>query len=1801
MPSPRSSRLRCPAGPGSTLYRPQPISRSPFRIALPCALQAGHFLSIVNSGTGSPGLTELGTDAHVGSVLSVPSVTLRDRAKVDGNIQSGGTVTRQNQTIVSGTVTANSPPAFDRWSWTVDFPPPGENLSVGPDGAAAPPPGPMGDVTVFSRSTLRLRTGTYYLSSLALEPQAQVAVDTTRGPVVVYVRAGLTWRGGVTFNGPSNRFLVAYSGTNALALESPFTGTVIAPGASLRLAVGGATHTGAFFAKNLQLDPDVQVKFQPFVNWPDLPVVRDNLCAPATPGIGAQTLTIHVPRGLRGADVAVQAEARLTLQTGSQILQYQGGFAPVSSTGQGPTSLGNTVATGHLFSSANASVGTGSVIHGSARSAGSITFAAGARATETVRTSTELTPFGAESVAYTRPSARANGLAASSTAVTASPSLNYGPSNVSYGGVLKLTAGDFHFDSLTVARGGLISVDNTAGPVRVFIYGAFNFAGVIREALADKANVLFVQTSCNDVTLEGPFRGTLLAPAASIRLKPVAAGHTGAFFGASVIVEPGTIVRHHAFKRSDCAQADDGCGSTLGCSATKLCAPPTALASVTPIAECVLARGDGTFVARFGYNNAASATVSISPGAQNKLSTGTQFQSQVFEPGRHEGAFYVKLSNSLTWTLGTKQASLSTSSSRCQGVVEGLDRPIRVVGSHDNESGASTPGTQAHAPLDFQVPPRLAVSLGGAGNGTATLKYRDLTAGLVTCTYRGGSRVATAVKDFDRARGRFYDFVSCTNGAAKGSTATGSEWTVNVVSGDPTYSQTNVTAEVGPGCSALDAPIPADISVKTRESFSWKTTQALADTDPNGLPALYYMWIYVERREQVEALKRMRIYHRTLPIFGSQLAAYSGKCGTIDTSGDGTGIFVHALVPGAVFNLWRTTSLVVLNRGAGTIPFRVAQVLPAPEPALMNSDGLSLSWTKIKASGLIPFGEQTATQAPLFGIHVPIVDDVIEATEDLVDGSVDYVAGVPIIGDAITGAVHVGDNIIDTAISIAPSFDEIVEASVDLIEIVEGLVTNSLGEFESWIFDTVPMHLDLTVLNRDAAFNTDSPMIRAWGSEGGRELPLTGVRAEIHKWGNLLLPTTYHNTVSDDGQVNIEVAKGGSARGQSGLCISLQNDAAMMASGITENEFCDFRDIEYNWDFDNGNIRELRVNDWQLHAFNQINDAYRYAKKVLDFTPRQAEVGVGFAANLIAKGNADQPLTACLNFPEGKELLVEMSAALGIAPGGPAVGAVGLLAAPIIERDMFLPDTAEPRDSRGIVTHEYGHFIMCDILHNIDRNALLRLFRDRIPEGKADSRDDDVTVQSEAFADFIMTQVAGGGNYSRFAADRLSNFSSYCLVPPCVETNFRGQSEVPSIVSFNDEARRFTSLLHDVVDRKADLSRSDNSLPTNADLWSTGPGSTNLSYSSLGYLMDTDDAIELPGTAVDEWWDNALEGCRDDLGDPSTTCNIDPIRMQHGLARTMMDRDATWCDTCSLIMAHSRLPEATSATTLQATWHACADTSEGQDILGPPPTDDLRLDAATCKPCDPGTVSDPSGQCVACSANEVVEANKCVACPPGSIVDASLKCAPCGPNEISVGNTCKACEFYQTRSRNSCFDCSPDLTIDWSALAPACPELVSLPIATGGAGDTCPDAFWVEITHIDDALKRAKTSGTTLEDFKIFIEEPGATKKPTCESAFTTVAALLGSPGNWTSIGGKDGFAVWTEGVCQGRICTQPSTCTPPAKLVPGSEVISGQQSMRVFGRAQQRNASGQLIPAVGTLWVVPELGATGYKGCHAD
>lgn len=220
-----------------------------------------------NTGTGA---TEIGNDAKVGSIHSQSSVVLRDRALVTGDVQSAGTISLGNGAAVTGQVKPLTPiTPLQSFSWTVTFPAPGPNVNLEPDRTQGLTPGSYGDVSVKSRSTLHLAAGTYYLNSLSTEPQASLVLDS--GPVFVYVASNLNLKGAINAGAQAKRFLVGYVGQGTVSLESPFTGTIVAPQATLRFAPSSpALYTGSFFARNVQIEPGATIVLQTFLDWSTL-------------------------------------------------------------------------------------------------------------------------------------------------------------------------------------------------------------------------------------------------------------------------------------------------------------------------------------------------------------------------------------------------------------------------------------------------------------------------------------------------------------------------------------------------------------------------------------------------------------------------------------------------------------------------------------------------------------------------------------------------------------------------------------------------------------------------------------------------------------------------------------------------------------------------------------------------------------------------------------------------------------------------------------------------------------------------------------------------------------------------------------------------------------------------------------------------------------------------------------------------------------------------------------------------------------------------------------------------------------------------------------------------------------------------------------------------------------------------------------------------------------------------------------------------------------------------------------------
>lgn len=234
------------------------------------SLLGGPALGVGSVANVGPGRTQLGVGTRVGTnVASAPQTVLASNARIAGALLTTTKPTLQPGASIAGGTTTNAvlaPPTVFAWS-----PPPidGTNdFTLFPDATGSLAEGSYQNVIVYSRARLTLGAGVYEMNALDLEPQATVTLDNRAGPIVVYVGSNLILRGTVVLLGSPSNFAIVYEGANAVNVETaPWSGALIAPYATLRLAAMGTRQfKGQFFGHDLVVDPDVQVTYAPF-NW----------------------------------------------------------------------------------------------------------------------------------------------------------------------------------------------------------------------------------------------------------------------------------------------------------------------------------------------------------------------------------------------------------------------------------------------------------------------------------------------------------------------------------------------------------------------------------------------------------------------------------------------------------------------------------------------------------------------------------------------------------------------------------------------------------------------------------------------------------------------------------------------------------------------------------------------------------------------------------------------------------------------------------------------------------------------------------------------------------------------------------------------------------------------------------------------------------------------------------------------------------------------------------------------------------------------------------------------------------------------------------------------------------------------------------------------------------------------------------------------------------------------------------------------------------------------------------------------
>jgi hypothetical protein len=215
--------------------------------------------AIANTGTGQ---VSIGVTATTGNILTEGSVFLASRANVQGSIQAAGTLSEQPPVTVTGAITtgAHVPlPLGPTLSGIVLPSPLGAAFDLEPGVVGSLAPGAYTSIAVKSRAVLTLSSGTYFVGSLDLEPQAILNLKQAAGPVQLYVQSSIIDRGQIqSISGTAGSFVLGYAGTSTFYVQSPFlAGTLIAPNADVVISsLGANAFTGELFAQSFEIQPD---------------------------------------------------------------------------------------------------------------------------------------------------------------------------------------------------------------------------------------------------------------------------------------------------------------------------------------------------------------------------------------------------------------------------------------------------------------------------------------------------------------------------------------------------------------------------------------------------------------------------------------------------------------------------------------------------------------------------------------------------------------------------------------------------------------------------------------------------------------------------------------------------------------------------------------------------------------------------------------------------------------------------------------------------------------------------------------------------------------------------------------------------------------------------------------------------------------------------------------------------------------------------------------------------------------------------------------------------------------------------------------------------------------------------------------------------------------------------------------------------------------------------------------------------------------------------------------------------------
>jgi hypothetical protein len=471
--------------------------------------------------------------------------------------------------------------------------------------------------------------------------------------------------------------------------------------------------------------------------------------------------------------------------------------------------------------------------------------------------------------------------------------------------------------------------------------------------------------------------------------------------------------------------------------------------------------------------------------------------------------------------------------------------------------------------------------------------------------------------------------------------------------------------------------------------------------------------------------------------------------------------------------------------------------------------------------------------------------------------------------------------------------------------------------------------------------------------------------------------------------------------------VPLENDAANITwNGITTHTMV-ARPPHLNV-MDGDTTSEIDDSSY-LNALAQFSDGRDFLMKEAKYTPHKVKVAEGYVINSIAWAIGGHAVTPCATFPNlvfsginFTSFLADVALLTFFSPGALAA----LVALPweeAVNSDMWMPDYDDNIfQSRGLWTHEYGHYALCSMMNDSSNTSFAQLTTATVQQifvGSDIGTGDEARILNEAFADFFAAQVAGGTNYYAPPSGdgaQPDNLMSWCVGYPCLEKN-RFETDTGHAVIARD-----ITLFMDAFDGKEDPTWTDA-----GDSWTkTSSSPVTLGYASQKYADSC-----LAGNAV------VPVGSSYTCDEPVTMARIGDSRLDHrlGLHQPHAEphqhhedsgKHRQKCEhlqpgvTCAVFSLPTRpltakLPQDLGLTAQVpiAQFVDVCQSSPIKDWIGSPPDPDLgrifNPYPGTCEVCIPGSTPGPD-RCT-CAAHQI----------PATPYD-GLNCLQCGANEIAV-------------------------------------------------------------------------------------------------------------------------------------------------------------------------------------------------------